>query len=239
MSGASPDQSSLSQFGSAPEANDQLHSFNGIPAESRLHPGVLSPDTRRPQNGLPPSFFPPEISKQPPAVNPPTNQIFDANGHYNHGRLQNWHFTPPSTPVPPSTISTTAGSSTTTTAIPGMEEGEYEPEEGQVTTTSGSTTTTRRRPPPNLHNFHPKLMPLMIDPRMNSRMNPRMSEEPPRSTKAPLPVDLSKPHGVDCSGRKGYFLTPGTGCKGYVYCKTSGVAYGFTCPGEYMCVIWF
>ena len=111
---------------------------------------------------------------------------------------------------------TTTAGPTTTTGIPGMEEGEYEPEEGilpPVTTTALLTATTTPA-------AVVKLMPLMYDPLLGYSSNHLLSDAVRTKSKVPTStMDPVKSFGVDCYGKKGYFLTPGTSCKSYVFCK--------------------
>ncbi|GAU88315.1 hypothetical protein RvY_01036-2 [Ramazzottius varieornatus] len=137
------------------------------------------------------------------------------------------------------TTTTTAAPTTTglptTTGRPGWEEGEYEPEEGvmppAVTTTAIPLPAATTTPIAVVRS-----MPLMYDPLLGySNLNHPLSDAIKPKSKIPTStMDPVKSFGVDCYGKKGYFLSPGTSCKSYVFCKPHGAIYSFTCPGEYL-----
>ncbi|OQV21631.1 hypothetical protein BV898_04531 [Hypsibius exemplaris] len=130
------------------------------------------------------------------------------------------------------TTPTTTAGSTTTTAIPGMEEGEYEPEEGILPGAAGVTTPSPLPGGTTVIVAKPPLAPLVMD-ATGGTPNPMLADAAGKTGRT-IPTDPLRSHGVDCYGKKGYFLSPNTACKSYVFCKPTGAIYSFTCPGDYL-----
>ena len=153
----------------------------------------------------------------------PRQSLFDSYEIYHQLRKKYQITKPP--------LTTTAGP-TTTAAIPGMEEGEYEPEEGVM---PGALTTAA--PPGALTTTvivaKPPLAPLMM---LEGGLSAAGGTANPLLADAgrTIPTDPLRSHGVDCYGKKGYYLQPGQACKAYVFCKPTGAIYSFTCPGDYL-----
>ncbi|XP_055338996.1 uncharacterized protein LOC129588681 [Paramacrobiotus metropolitanus] len=207
-----------------------FHPGDMAPETARSHPGVFVPQFRRhfPESMISSGSHsldtfpmkPKNPGSQP--FGPARPIIFENTGLYGPGRPK-WfpHFTTAGT----TTVATTTAAPTTTAAA-AVEELEYEPEEGLM---PGATTAAPAAVVTTAAAAPARAMPLIMDGLATAP--PVLNDALTANTK---PTEPHKTYGVDCYGKRGYFLSPGTGCKSYVFCKPSGALYGFTCPGEYL-----